>query len=236
MLGKYDFEPKHLQAVLKYFNITTAYAVAWLGLSDEFFTINNLNFTKFGQLKHNLATIKYLDEFQEVRDEFYFAYEDAVFFLLKLENEGVEIDFDDIRTKLFTVKESFLFTDNLVRFCYDWVAKFQQVPDFSTISEQIIKKLSLYLKQLLALNKETNHFFDPETYQIFEEQLNCTKIKLWNDFITKQSDDFENKFSNQQEMVLNINDINVNYWKIMGLFVQMKALCELAILLNPVIT
>ncbi|ARU91638.1 hypothetical protein SCLARK_001058 [Spiroplasma clarkii] len=227
MLGKYNFTAEHLPKVLKYFEITTSYAFIWLDLVNEAFASNQIEFNKLQKIKEKLFNLEYLDTFQEVRDEFYFAYEDASFLLVKLINEGQAVNAYDLTSKLYSLKETFLITDNLIRFCYDFISQNQKVPDYDQVVGFIFKKLKIYLKQILDNKIVLNEVFDTKIIKSFSTNLANEDLDTWSRTLETSIEKFEANYMENHDLFLQTNDMTLNYWKIMGLLTQMQTLCEI---------
>ncbi|QEH61801.1 hypothetical protein SCHIN_v1c06040 [Spiroplasma chinense] len=228
MLGKYDFPKKHIEGVLHYFESLISPVFVWIDLVIQRLEKIKVDTSGFEEIKNDLINMEFLDQFQEVRDKFFPIYEETLLKLLKLERENFKYDKSFLQPRIIAIKEVFLTTDNIMRFCYDFISQKDWIPTLQIVKEKMIERLITYSNAILEYNTINDVMLTPQQREILINLKTQKEIIEWELGIDLIIGIYDDKYSNVEEIENSFESGNDNYWRIMNKLIQMQTLCEIA--------
>ncbi|QGS51902.1 hypothetical protein [Spiroplasma tabanidicola] len=226
MLGKYNFTKKEAELVIKFFEPSVASIYIWIEYINDIFKINNLKFDKLDETINKLNKLEFLDEFQDLKDEFLVTYEKILYYLIKLDIEKINYQRDIIQPKMRVLKECFLLTDAIVKYCYDFVKKNKNTPNLDDLNVFFINRLLAYVKTIEFFNKNTKKNLSKQNLEVIEKMKACSNLEEWQKSLDLIIGDYED---NHLDYLYLNDDYNDYFWKIVNKISQMQAICEIAV-------
>ncbi|AOG60472.1 hypothetical protein SHELI_v1c05210 [Spiroplasma helicoides] len=229
MIGKYEFDKSVIEKVLKYFEPAFSTILVWIDYIKKTFRKNKIEFPYYEDIETKIKTIKYLDEFQEIKDMFLNSYELVQLYLLELDVQNINYDVDIIKPKISSLRESVLLTDEIVKYCNDFYKLNNKIPNYNELCVYFLNKLKKYSEIIYFYKSKMDNILDKQQNEIILNLQNLKDIKKWEqglDLIIGIYDELYLETKGAENIFM---DGVKSFWKVYNIFIQMQTICEIAI-------